>query len=354
MTADTFLIYGAYGYTGELIARLAVARGQRPILAGRDPLRLARLAAELGCQHVAFALEDAELMHQALRHARCVLHCAGPFRYTAQPMAEACLRAGVHYLDITGEIVAMKALAARDEAARAAGVMLMPGVGFDVVPSDCLAAHLHRRLPTATHLTLVIRALGGGISRGTATSMVESIGSATVVRRDGRLTTLPAGSLRRSFDLGRGPRQCVAIGWGDVLTAYYTTGIPNIEVYFALPSAALRGLSLLRYAAPLLATPPARRLLKAAIRRGPAGPTPEQRARGSSLLWGEVTDAEGSRAAARLRTPEGYTLTAETALAIAERVLAGQAVPGFQTPARVFGPDFILQFPGVQRDDISL
>ncbi|MCS6845159.1 MAG: saccharopine dehydrogenase NADP-binding domain-containing protein [Caldilineales bacterium] len=354
MSDENFLIYGAYGYTGELIARLAVGRGHRPILAGRDPLRLARLAAELGCQHVAFPLEDTGMMRQALGHVRCVLHCAGPFRYTAEPMARACIEAGVHYLDITGEIVAIEALAAMDEAAQAAGAMLMPGVGFDVVPSDCLAAHLHRRLPTATHLTLVIRALGGGISRGTATSMVESIGSATVVRRDGRLVTLPAGSLRRQFDLGRGPRECVAVGWGDVATAYRTTGIPNIEVYFALPSAAVRGLKLVRYAAPLLASAPARRALKAAIRRAPAGPTPEQRARGSSLLWGEVVDAEGHRAAARLRTPEGYTLTAETALAIAEQVLAGHATPGFQTPARVFGPDFILQFPGVQRDDISV
>lgn len=348
---SNFLIYGSYGYTGDLIAREAVRRGQRPILAGRDAQRLAAQAVELGCQHFAFTLDDTAALERALQNVAVVLHCAGPFKHTAQAMAGACLRNGVHYLDITGEIAVFEALAARDAEARAAGVMLLPGAGFDVVPSDCLAAHLHRRLPTATHLTLGIRGLGGGVSRGTATTAVESLGTATMVRRAGELVAVPTGSLKRRIDFGRGAKGCVAIGWGDVSTAYHSTGIPNVAVYFYFPANMVRAMSASRYAAWLLKSRPVQSLLKAGIRCAPAGPSAEQREAGSSLLWGEVVDDRGQRCVSRLRTPESYALTALTALSAAEKVLAGQAKPGFQTPSLAFGPDFILEFAGVQRED---
>ncbi|HSN76869.1 MAG TPA: saccharopine dehydrogenase NADP-binding domain-containing protein [Anaerolineae bacterium] len=351
--SDNFLIYGSYGYTGDLIAREAVARGLRPILAGRDPQRLAQQAAELGLQHVAFSLDDRPAMDMALGQVAVVLHCAGPFSRTSRSMADGCLRNRVHYLDITGEIAVFEALARRGAEAQAAGVMLLPGAGFDVAPSDCLAAHLKRRLPTADRLALGIRGLGSGISRGTATTGVESIGLATWVRRDGRLMAVPPGSLTRDINYGRGMETSVAIGWGDVSTAYHSTGIPNIEVYFAFPRAMRWGLRGTRYLNPVLSSRPVQRALKAAIQRQPPGPTAEQRARGRNLLWGEVRNPAGQRRVSRLSTPEAYTLTVLSALAIVEKVLAGQVKPGFQTPPLGYGPDLVLELPGVAREDIA-
>ncbi|MEI2689800.1 MAG: saccharopine dehydrogenase NADP-binding domain-containing protein [Anaerolineae bacterium] len=248
----TFLIYGSYGYTGDLIAREAAARGLRPILAGRDPQRLAQQAAALGLQHVAFSLDDRATMDLALAQVKLVLHCAGPFSATAQPMIEGCLRNRVHYLDITGEIAEFEMLAGRSAEARALGVMLLPGAGFDVVPSDCLAAHLKRRLPTADRLALGVRNLDSGVSRGTLNTTAESVGQATWVRRAGRLVALKPGSLARQINFGRGLESCVAIGWGDVATAFYSTGIPNVEVYFAFPAALRWGLRGTRFLGPLL------------------------------------------------------------------------------------------------------
>ncbi len=350
---DNFLIYGSYGYTGDLIAREAVARGLQPILAGRDPQRLARQSAELGLQHVAFSLDDRGTMDLALQQVKVVLHCAGPFSRTARPMADGCLRNGVHYLDITGEIAVFEALARRDAEAQAAGVMLLPGGGFDVAPSDCLAAHLKRRLPTADRLALGIRNLGGGVSRGTATTTVESIGRATWVRRAGRLVEVAPGSLTRAINYGRGLETSVAIGWGDVATAYYSTGIPNIEVYFGFPRPVRWGLRSTRWLGPVLKSGPAQAALKAAIQRQPPGPNGEQRARGRALLWGEVCDPAGLRRVSRMSTPEGYTLTVLSSLAIVEKVLAGQVTPGFQTPSLAYGPDLVLELPGVTREDIA-
>jgi short subunit dehydrogenase-like uncharacterized protein len=344
------LVYGANGYTGELIARLCPARGLAPVLAGRDGEAVAALGRELGLETRGFGLDEPSALAHGLAGAGVVLHCAGPFARTSRPMADACLAARAHYLDITGEIPVFEALARRDAEAKAAGVMLLPGAGFDVVPSDCLAAHLKRRLPMATHLALGFLALGG-LSRGTATTMVENLDKGGLVRRDGRLVPVPTGWKTRAIDFGRGPRPAITIPWGDVSTAFHSTGIPNIEVYMAAPAALRVGLKLARPLAPLLGTGAVQSLLKRRIRAGPPGPSPEARARGRSFLWGEARDERGGSAEARLTTPEGYTLTALTAVAIAERVLAGDAPVGFQTPSRAYGADFILGIEGVTRSD---
>jgi short subunit dehydrogenase-like uncharacterized protein len=344
------LIYGANGYTGALIARLAVARGLRPILAGRSRAALVAVAAPLGLEYRVFALEDAAALDAALADAQLVLHCAGPFAHTSRPMADACFRTRTHYLDITGEIAVFEALAARDTEARAAGVMLLPGAGFDVVPSDCLAAHLKRRLPSATSLALAFQTLGR-VSRGTANTAIENVARGGMVRRAGTLVTVPADYKTRVIDLGRGSVTASTIPWGDVSTAFHSTGIPNIEVYTVLSTTTRRLMAASRYLRPVLGSYAAQRLLKRLVRAQPPGPNDEERARGVSLLWGEVMDDQGARRVSRVRAPEAYTLTALTALAIAEKALAGQAPVGFQTPSRAYGADLILEIPGVTRED---
>ncbi len=346
-----FLIYGANGYTGNLIARLASERGQRPVLAGRSASSVGALAAELGLESRAFALDDPARLDAGLDGISIVLHCAGPFSRTSRPMAEACLRRRTHYLDITGEIPVFEAFAARDAQAKAAGVMLFPGAGFDVVPSDCLAAHLKRRLPSATRLALALFSTGA-VSRGTATTVVQNLGRGGVVRRGGVLTPVPTAWKTRAVDFGRGPRPAVTIPWGDVSTAWHSTGIPDIEVYLAAPRVARLAIRLARPLQSLLGTRPVQALLGSWIRARPAGPTPEQRARSRSVIWGEASDDGGGRVVSRLRTPDGYTLTALTALAIVEKALAGSAPPGFATPSRAYGADFILEIPGVEREDV--
>ena len=344
-----WLLYGASGYTGELIARRAVATGERPVLAGRGAERVSRLAAELGLERRVFALEDPVEVDRGLAGMGAVLHCAGPFSRTASPMAQGCLRGRVHYLDITGEIDVFEGMAARDPEAQRAGITLLPGVGFDVVPSDCLAAHLHRRLPSATHLALGFQG-SARLSRGTATTMVENLHRGGAVRRAGRIVPVPAAWKTRVIDFGAGPAAAITIPWGDVATAFHTTGIPNVEVYMAAPPAMRFLLKLARPVAPLLAARPVQSFLKGRIRSGPPGPGAEHRARARSRLWGEARDATQA-VVSRLETLEGYELTSRTALLALQRVLAGGAPAGFQTPARAFGPDFILEVEGTSRTD---
>jgi len=346
------LIYGVTGYTGRLIVARALHEGLRPILAGRDATAVHALAATHGLDARIATLDEPTVLDALLRDVTVVLHCAGPFSRTSAPMIDACVRRGVHYLDITGELQVFEAAAARDAEARRGGVMLMPGTGFDVVPSDCLAAHLHRRLPGATALALGFRALGG-VSRGTALTMVEGLGRPGWIRRGGVLTPVPPGWHTRTIDFGDGPKLAVTIPWGDVSTAFHSTGIPDVRVYMSVHPRQLALLRRSRWLGWLLRTGVMQRRLAAKVRAAPPGPDDRARATGVSLLWGEATSPDGGRVVSRLRGPEGYTLTADTAVRIAQRVLTGDAPIGFQTPSRAYGADFVLDVPGVVREDID-
>ena len=345
---DTLLLYGCYGYTGRLLADEARARGLRPILAGRRRDDVETMGRVLDLPTRVFSLDSPAEVDQGLAGVHVVLHAAGPFLHTSKPMADGCLRNRVHYLDVTGEIAVFEALAAQDGEAKTAGVTLMPGVGFDVVPSDCLAAYVASKVPDATELTIAL-AVSGSLSHGTATTMVENIGEGGAVRRDGRITRVPAAHATREFDFGEGPRTCVTIPWGDVSTAWHSTHVPNIEVYVSAPRAARALMKASRYLAPLLASAPAQRLLKSRI--GEGGPTPEQRARGKSRLYAEAK-GPGGRFAARLIGPEGYDLTAHAGIRAAEVVLAGKVPTGYQTPSMGLGMDFVLDLPGITRTDV--
>jgi short subunit dehydrogenase-like uncharacterized protein len=266
-------------------------------------------------------------------------------------MADACVQAGAHYIDITGEISVFERLAARDGEARARGIMLLPGAGFDVVPTDCLAVHLAGRLPGSTELVLAFES-AGGISRGTAGTIVEHMGAGSLVRRNGELQHVPLGQNSRMVDFGGGERLTVGHPWGDLSTAWRSTGIPNITVYRATSRAELRLMAVVRPGLPVLATRPVRWLLRTWVRRRSPGPDAEARRAGFSRFYGEVRRDDGAVAAARLHAPEAYTLTAHTAVACAERTLAGGVRPGYATPGMAYGPDFVLSIGGVRREDL--
>ncbi len=349
---DELLIYGSYGYTGTLVARTAVAEEMTPVLAGRTAEEVERQATDLGLDHRVFSLQHPEVIERNLADVGAVLNCAGPFSKTADPLTSACIRSGTDYLDITGEIDVLEAIAQRDRDAEEADVTLLPAVGFDVVPTDCLAGYLATELPSATKLALAIDGMGT-ISPGTAKSIVEGLTRPGAVRQDGEIRTVPAAWKRRLLDFGQGPKTAVTIPWGDVSSAYYTTGIGNIETYATVPEFAADVMAKSEPLAPIFGSKPVQRLLKAIIDATVSGPTADERARSSARVWGEVEDDDGNQFAARMRTPDTYDLTARTAVEAARRVVSGEVEPGYQTPASAFGPEFALEFDGVQREDVT-
>lgn len=352
------LLYGANGYSGELIAREAVRRGLAPVLAGRNAEAVGALGAALGLPTRVFGLDDADALRNGLAGVSAVLHCAGPFVHTSAPMVEGCLAAGAHYLDITGEISVFEAVLKQGARAMERGVVLLPGVGFDVVPTDCLAARLARALPDATHLDLAFVNVGGAWSRGTLSTMIGSLAGpgvragAGAVRQDGRIVPVPLAHETMELDLPIGHRTVMTIPWGDVSTAYHSTRIPNIRVFTGAHPGAVRRLRALRPFLPVLGWKPVQRAALAWVRRRVTGPDEAARSAARVYLWGRVRNAEGAEVTATLETPEGYTLTALSAVECLRRVGTGEVAPGAWTPSKAFGADFVATLPGAQVGEV--
>jgi short subunit dehydrogenase-like uncharacterized protein len=345
-----WMIYGANGYTGKLIAEEAVRRGLKPVLAGRNAAALQAQAKQLGGLPVrAFSLDHPDSVRSGLSGIGLVLHCAGPFSATCAPMLEGCLAVGSHYLDITGEIDVFAHCHAQHERAKQAGIVVLPGSGFDVVPTDCLAAYLKSELPSATHLVLAFEA-GGGPSPGTAKTGVEGLGKGGRARIDGKLTRVPLAWKTRSFERDGEARFAMTIPWGDVYTANVSTGIPNIETYLGVPPASATRLRRIRWLGPLLGTGPVQAFLKKRVEKTVHGPSEKKRADTLTWVWGEVRDGAGREAKAQLVTPNGYALTVTASLGIAERLLNGERpAGGYYTPSLLMGADYVLRLPGVSK-----
>lgn len=350
-STSKWMIYGATGYTGRLIAAKALELGERPTLAGRNPDKVRAMAEALDLPWAAFSVDDTDAVQAALKDQALVLSVAGPFSATAEKMMNACIETGTHYLDVTGEIAVFELAAGLGQKAEAAGVTLLPGVGFDVVPSDCLAAHTAARASQPVSLRIAIKGLGGP-SQGTAKTAVEALGSGTLARKNGTITSFRAGKLQRNFDLGVGDEPFLGVSWGDVSTAYYSTGIGDIEVYFpnAGPVKSMTAMS--RFFGPVMASGMVKNFLKKQIEKMPAGPTDAERERDTSILLAEVTDADGSTYRSLLETPNGYTLTAESAVECVLKKLEGVGAAGFQTPSLAFGADFATTLESTRLTDL--
>lgn len=345
------IIYGAYGYTGELITENAVKKGLKPLLAGRNEKKLKPLANRFGLEYVVFDVNEKDKVVAALTGKKVLLHCAGPFAHTYRQMITACLQTQTHYLDITGEIAVFEGLAARKKEAEKAGIMLMPGTGFDVVPSDCMAAYLKQQLPDATHLKLAFTNLGR-MSRGTSLTMAENIGEGGAVRKNGKITPVPNAYKVTKFPFGEKELMAATIPWGDVSTAFYSTGIRNIETYVSVAPSLIKSMKMGNYLGWLLASAPVQKYLKAQILKRKPGPDENERKTGYSIFYGEAENAKGEKKKAGMKTPEGYTLTVATAVNIAEKVLNGNFKAGYMTPSMAYGADLILETQGTSRYDL--
>lgn len=340
------MIYGANGYTGRLIAAEAARRGLRPILAGRNRDALDELAAPLKLTRRVFELNDANEIDRNLEGVRILLNCAGPFSRTCEPLLAACLRRHVHYLDITGEIDVFAHCHRLHKQARHAGIVIAPGTGFDVVPTDCLAAMLKRRLDDASHLVLAFEA-SGGPSPGTARTSVEGMAKGGRARIDGELREVPLAWKSREFTRQDGShRTAMTIPWGDVYTAFVSTGIANIETYMAVPAKTIARMRWLRHLRWLLALAPLQRYLQDKAGRT-AGPDQQRRENSACEIWAEARNANGKQVAASLRTPNGYELTVSASLGIVEHLLASTPPGGYYTPSMLMGADYVLDLPGV-------
>jgi short subunit dehydrogenase-like uncharacterized protein len=344
------LLYGAYGYTGRLVAELAAARKLDVVLAGRNKAALAGLGDRLRLPTRVVELDETKNLCEALKDIACVIHMAGPFAATSALMLNACLATQTHYVDITGEIEVFEAMWSREEEIKGAGITAVPGAGFDIVPTDCLAAYVASKLERPASLVIALRGLQSA-SQGTLRTAIRQVSQPVLCRRAGAIVPLDDRS-PRSIDFGCGAEPCVPVSWGDVATAFHSTGVENITVYFGRTTL-LRSADMLgRFVGPLLRSRVGQSALRTIVRRLPEGPSQADRMGHRSTIWAEAVDDSGRSAKAVLSTPDAYDLTAHSALAISCRISAQPAALGLATPAQAFGADFVLSLPGCSRMDL--
>ncbi|SEO18855.1 saccharopine dehydrogenase family protein [Acinetobacter sp. yr461] len=342
---SNWIIYGANGYTGELIAREAVRQGLKPTLAGRNKAKVEALAQELRLTYQAFGLDNVEAVSEHLKGFKLVMHCAGPFSATSKPMMEACIKAGAHYLDITGEISVFELAQSLNNQAEKADIVLCPGVGFDVIPTDCVAAALKEALPDATHLALGFDSRTG-FSPGTAKTSIEGMGEGGKIRKNGKITTVPLAHYVRTIDFGDGKKSAMSVPWGDVSTAFYTTGIPNIEVFVPAFPKMIMGAKMMNYLRPVLKLKAVQKLIKSRIEKTVVGPNEELRAKVPTYVWGEARNARGEIKTARIQTENAYSLTVNGSLAVVSYLLKNTVKGGTYTPAKLMGYKLVTELPG--------
>ena len=329
---ENWMIYGAYGYTAKLIAAEAVKRGHQPVLAGRDEAQLLDLSDQLGLAYRVFELDHPKKIKQALEGIDIVLHCAGPFVHTADIMREACIGSLTHYLDITGEADVLEQSYQTHARAQEAGVVVISGVGFDVVPTDFMAYALKQRLADATHLELAF-AGDGGVSPGTAKTMVEMMPGLGKIRQAGEVKTVPLAYVGKELPFSDKPRYCMSIPWGDIVTAYYSTEIPNILVLTAIEESQAKWVKRCNHIVDLLAIKWVRKYLQKLIAKKVVGPSAEARAAGFMRLWGRAYNEQDS-VEMFVDTPEGYSFTVISSLLFVEELLANKIMPGAYTPSQ--------------------
>lgn len=347
MTEKKILLYGANGYTGRLIAKYALSYSLKPTLAGRNEIEIKHLADTLQLPFEIIDLDDQKKLDDIVAKHFIVIHAAGPFSRTAKAMVESCIRNHVHYTDINGDISCFEMVKKYNEEAIKSKCMLLPGVGFDVVPTDCIAKLLHQHMPEASDLQIAFATIGSSISHGTATTMAEKLGEKGAKRVDGKIIRVPLGQNGMQVDFGEKKLFCMSIPWGDISTAYHTTGIQNIETFTAVKPSLYKQLKFQGLFNWVLRTPYVRKMIFKKIDQRPAGPGESMLKNGKCLVWGQVKNPEGKIKKALLTGPEGYLFTAHASLIIAREILDGNWKEGYQTPAGMYGFELAKKVPGV-------
>ncbi len=348
----SWMIYGATGYTGQLMVEEAIKKGLKPIVAGRDIKKVTAVADKYNLESCVFDLNDTQATNAEVANVDLVLHCAGPFSQTAKPVMQACLQGQTHYLDITGEISVFEDCHELNQAAENAGVTLCSGVGFDVIPTDCIAATLKQELPDAVSLQLGFDSRSG-LSPGTAKTSVEGLKEGGRVRKDGVITKVGFAHGVQKINFGDGEKLAMTIPWGDVSTAYHSTGIPNIETYIPASPRLVKRMKRLNYARPLLGLGFVQNFLKKQIDKKVRGPNKEKRDQLRTYVWGEAANGQGKKVTAKVETASGYDVTVYGAVAIVEHFMQNEVDAGSTTPSQIMGANFVETLEGSNKIETS-
>ena len=346
--SDKLMLYGANGYTARLIIKELIGAGIKPVLAGRNQVKISALADKHGFDHSVFALDDTDVIGENLADVTVLINAAGPYSQTAKPFIDSCLRSKTHYIDITGEIDVFVYAESKNRDAEEAGIILCPGTGFDVIPTDCLSYLLKEKLPDATELNICFFSENGRPSIGTAKTSIEGLANGGRIRSNGIIEHVPLAHAVKEIDYGQGPKMAMSIPWGDVATAYYSTGIPNITVYTPRKQKGIDKIKRQRKWLFIMKLGIVQNFIKNKLDKKivNGGDSDEKRTQSKMWVWAEVKNDSGQLYSGKFQVANGYDVTGFGAMAIAKYLLEKELAGGYYTPSKLMGPDILDSLPG--------
>jgi short subunit dehydrogenase-like uncharacterized protein len=328
LSKGKLLIYGATGHTGTLICNEAARRGINFEIAGRSEDKLSELAAQLNVPYHVFQVQETAGWEAALKGKTALLNIAGPFSETAEWAMEACIKFKVHYFDITAEVDIYRLTESKDEAAKAAGIMLLSGAGL-FASYDPLVLHTVKRVENPVAIRAAFK-YSGGFTPGSIASSANIVNAGILVRKGGEIKKLN-GSVPAVFDFGNRPEECFPTPLGGVILCYKSTGIPDIEEYFQMALPAASG--------------------EAATVGISKTPDTDESSEERSKIVAEVTGENGEVVRSMIDMPSGYMPTVTSSIAIVSRALDGSYKTGFQSPASAYGEELLDSLSNVHITD---
>ncbi len=344
MNKTTIMLYGANGFTAGIMLPKLKVLSCKIILAGRNKEAIALIAKKYGYETRIFDLDHAQIVEKNLQDCGLLLNCAGPFTKTAWPLASACVKVRCHYFDITGELSVFQSLFSLNEAARAAKVSIIPGMGFDIVPSDCLAKMLAEQLPDASSIMIAISTKNTRASHGTMKTLFLNIGMMSLASRNGvGIEPVAKDDTHRNVTFNGRTIMCMRAPLADLFCTPKSTGIEHVDTYLAMPKQFERIVPIVNIVRNLAQRPALNKLFAKAIELLPNGPTAAQQQKGCAYIYGEARTNDNRIARAQLRTHEPYVYTGDALIKGAERFLREGLACGFQTPSLAFGSHFAVE-----------
>ena len=256
------------------------------------------------------------------------------------------------HIDITGEIEVFRYCKSLHQDALNAGVIFCPGVGFDVIPTDCIAMALNEVLPNADELILGFESTAKKMSPGTMATSIESLGFGGKIRKDGKIKKVPLAYRSAELNFGNGRKNMATIPWGDVATAYYSTKIPNISVYIPMEKKQIKSMKRYNFFSFLLRTKFVINFLKNRVKAKIKGPSSDERSESKMYVWGRIKK-DHKVYEGKLITKNGYEVTADGSLEVINFVQNNEINPGYYTPSLLCGKSLIEVLPGSSKINIK-
>ncbi len=342
-----WMIYGAYGFTGSLLAKIAADKGFKPVLAGRDALKTKRLALSLGLDFKVFSLDEDSIIEKNLKDIDLLYNLAGPYCKTAPTMVEACLRTKTHYMDLTGDIEIYDFLYSLDKVAIENEILIMPGVGFNVIATECVAAHTVQKLSTCDHLDIVM-ATQAKPSKGTFKQMIALLprGGYEIENHELKRRNIGKSDIKIKYPDKR--RTPFSIPIGELIACHKSLNIANIRVHYAMSSSWVRMTeTMIDIIAKFSGKNYGKKVLSNFASNYIKGPDETSMLHDKAYVYAKASSDLGVYAETMIKTPEPYYFTALITLKVIQKVLDGE-YKGALTPVEAFGSSIIFEVEGVE------